>query len=103
MHTQGAKTGNGSDCDGDKLFFRWNQQRHLSLVFLLSLFLSLPKGFCEKPPLSLIFCYFNATHVFQGQRDESTKVDKEMAKNDSKELQEVTRKALIEQRFHYNN
>ena len=38
----------------------------------------------------------------QGQRDESTKVDNEMAKNDAKELQEVTRKAVIEHSVDYN-
>lgn len=46
--------------------------------------------------LLLIFCYF-ITRILQGQRDESTKVDNQMAKNDAKELQEVTRKAVIEQ------
>ena len=51
--------------------------------------------------LLLIFCYF-ITRVFQGQRDESTKVDNQMAKNDAKELQEVTRKAVIEQSVDYN-
>ena len=39
----------------------------------------------------------------QGQRDESTKVDNQMAKNDAKELQEVTKKAVIEQRVDYND
>ena len=51
--------------------------------------------------LLLIFCYF-ITRVLQGQRDESTKVDNQMAKNDAKELQEVTRKAVIEQSVDYN-
>lgn len=51
--------------------------------------------------LLLIFCYF-VTRVLQGQRDESTKVDNQMAKNDAKELQEVTRKAVIEQSVDYN-
>ena len=52
--------------------------------------------------LLLIFCYF-ITRVLQGQRDESTKVDNQMAKNDAKELQEVTKKAVIEQRVDYND
>lgn len=52
--------------------------------------------------LLLIFCYFIATRVLQGQRDEATKVDNQMAKNDAKELQEVTRKAVIEQSVYYN-
>lgn len=51
--------------------------------------------------LLLIFCYF-ITRVLQGQRDESTKVDNQMAKNDAEELQEVTRKAVIEQSVDYN-
>ena len=51
--------------------------------------------------LLLIFCYF-ITRVLQGQRDESTKVDNQMAKNDAKELQEVTRKAVIEQSVDYS-
>ena len=51
--------------------------------------------------LLLLFFYF-ITRVLQGQRDESTKVDNQMAKNDAKELQEVTRKAVIEQSVDYN-